>query len=274
MVAKNTGVAIAIILGFAINTRAEDTKTFQTLVVSCNPFSNINNQCKSDSAIKSQSNTIVQNRSRRRGRDRDRNRKIDSFYTGFSLGLGFPDGGVSTSTEEIPEAEYNNTFIGSLFGGIRLNKNISADAEFLLGLGGINTDDRDEFINEPGRFDIDGTFETEADYSAFAFYLNPRFELPLSKSFNLYLSPGVGVSQTIVTVSSSDEATEFASDLDTSNTGFTYQIKGGAAYTISDNIGVFGQLRYVSLPTDETEVVFPDDINFFSTEVGMRFNLF
>ena len=59
-----------------------------------------------------------------------------------------------------------------------------------------------------------------------------------------------------------------------SKTSFTYQIKGGVSYFISDTIGLFGQLRYTSLGTDETDSTIPDDIDFFSTEVGMRFNLF
>ena len=285
MVAKNTALAMALILGCSISTKAEEIETYQTLEVSCNPFSTLNSQCESDLIAQSEPDAEPEIDTeeqiipppRRRGRIRDRNRKIDGFYAGFSLGAGFPSGEIDFANTEAPPAEYSNSFVGSLLGGIKFSKNISADAEFLLVLGGINTDDFEDYANDPANgFNTDGSFESDASYSAFAFYLNPRFELPLNKSesFNLYLSPGIGLSQTIVTRSSEDSENQFLDDEDISNTSFTYQIKGGASYLISDTIGVFGQLRYASLGTDESESDFPDDINFFSTEVGMRFNLF
>ena len=285
IVAKNTALAIALILGCSLSTKAEDIKNNKTLEVSCNPYLTLDSQCESDLVVQSQTDVELETdneepstpRPRRRGRIRDRNRNIDGFYAGFTLGAGFPNGVIEFDNENLPDAEYSTSFVGSLFGGLKFNKNISADVEFLLGLGGINTDDLEDFINDPSNgFNIEGNYEEDNSYSAFAFYLNPRFELPLNRrgSLNLYISPGIGISQTIVTLNSEDDTGDFLNDLDISYTSFTYQIKGGASYFISDSIGIFGQLRYVSLPTDEGEFDFPDDINFFSTEVGMKFNLF
>ncbi len=268
--AQNATLAVAVVLGFSVSAKAEDVKTYETLQVSCNPFSDseLNAQCASNLSIQSQETQVAQ----ARRRPRKRKSKVAGYYGGFSLGVGFPDGGVEVTNSEgteFPTPEYDTGFAGSIFGGISFTKNLSADIELLLGIGNLDTDELNDFVNE-GNFDIVGEYEADGDYSAFAFYINPRFELPLTESgsFSLYASPGIGISQTNVNFNAEDEGVENTRDIDDSSTGFTYQIKGGVTVAISETIGVFGQLRYASLPTDEDV----DTINLFSTEAGLKFN--
>ena len=268
---KNTAIAIAIVLGFSIGAKAENTKNIEALQVSCNPFAvnNLDIECNSNLNIEPQAEQIAQGR-----RGRKRKSKVDGYYGGFSLGLGFPSGevGVGNDTDvQFPQPEYSNGFVGSLFGGVKLNKNLGADLEFLLSLGGVDSDELDDFTNDPANgIDIVGNFDSEGDYSAFALYLNPRFELPLNEngSLNLYASPGIGISQTNVNFTTDDDGEGNLSDIDSSTIGFTYQVKGGASFLISDTTGIFGQLRYASLPTDDNN----DSINTFSVETGVKFN--
>lgn len=273
-VLQNAALVIAIILGYSQSVQAEDNnKNDDVIQISCNPFAkdNINAQCGSNSlsTIEIEDNKIAQTR-----RGRRRKSKVAGYYGGFSLGVGFPSGDVELTNDvgtDFPDSEYNTGFIGSLFGGIKFSKNLSADIELLLGLGGLDTDALDDFTNDPNNnISIVGDYESEGDYSAFAFYLNPRFELPLNKNgtLSLYASPGIGISQTNVNFQADDDGTQNTIDLDLSNTGFTYQVKGGASLAISDTIGVFGQLRYANLPTDEDI----DDIDIVSVEGGLKFN--
>ncbi len=271
---QNAALAVAVILGYSQSVQAENTKKNDNVIqISCNPFASddINTQCSSDSVsiVEIEENKIAQTR-----RGRRRKSKVAGYYGGFSLGVGFPSGDVELTNDvgtDFPDSEYNSGFIGSLFGGIKFTKNLSADIELLLGLGGLDTDALDDFTNDPSNnISIVGDYESEGDYSAFAFYLNPRFELPLNQngSLSVYASPGIGISQTNVNFQADDDGIENTIDLDLSNTGFTYQVKGGASLSISDTIGIFGQLRYASLPTDEDI----DNINVVSTEVGLKFN--
>ena len=275
MIAKNTSLAVAAVLGFAINANAEDTKTYKTLQISCNPFANNNLVgCNLNSQSIAESEKIVA-QSRRGGKRGVRSKgKIDGYYGGFNLGIGFPNGGVGLSNDtgtEFPDAEYGNGFVGSVFGGIKFSRNFSADIEFLLGLGGLDADELNDFVNDPiNNIDIEGTYEADGDYSGLAVYLNPRFELPLTQSdrFSLYLSPGIGITQTNVNFNAEDDSNEFFDDNDSSSTGFAYQVKGGASYSFNRRTGVFGQLRYASLAADEDV----DDINIFSVETGLKFS--
>ena len=275
-IAKKATVAVAVVLSCSLGVKAEDTKQSNNnaIQVSCNPFANnnIDAQCDPSSySVVEQESLVAQTR---RGRGRKRKSKVEGYYAGFTLGAGFPSGEIEFSNNsgtEFPEGEYSTGFSGSIFGGIKFTRNLAADVELYLGIGGLDTDDYDDFVNDPANeLLIVGEYESDGDYSAFAFYINPRFELPLSESgsFSLYISPGIGISQTNVNFESEDEGVENIRDIDDSRTGFTYQVKGGATVAISETIGVFGQLRYTSLPTDDDV----DTINIFATEAGLKFN--
>ena len=298
---------MAVVLGFAINANAEDIKTYETLQVSCNPFASdsIDNQCSSNSNVEPEADLIAQSR---RGRGRRRKSKVDGYYAGFGLGGMFPGGSVDFNTESIvnlPEVDYNGGFSGSIFGGIKFNKSLAAELEFLLGFGSSDTEAFDaeianradiirEIANEaPDEVTINGNFEdSDINYSAFALYISPKFSLPISNKFDVYISPGIGLSQTNVnyesnsdlsigiqtddpninnTVNGFNNITD-DTDRDLSQTGISFQIKAGVSFQISETIGLFGQLRYATLPTESNDEFDTDSLNSFGTQAGLTFN--
>ena len=148
--AQNATLAVAVVLGFSLNAQAEDTKTYQTLQVSCNPFISSNlAKCDSNSlSIAELENQIVaQSRRGRRKGPRSKG-NIDGYYGGFSIGVGLANGEIDFD-DGSPNPEYANGFVGSVFGGIKFSNNFSADLEFLLARGGFDTDEADDFINDP-----------------------------------------------------------------------------------------------------------------------------
>jgi opacity protein-like surface antigen len=270
MIARNATLAVVLALSFALDTKAEDIKTDESIQVSCNPFTSndITAQCNSNLNVEPEQDLIAQRRGRKR------KSKVDGYYGGFSIGIGFGSGEIDLGegAEDFTNPEYSTSFVGSFFEGIKFNKNLSADLEFLLVFGGADSDALDNEFNEFARQNnTEANFETDSSYSTFALYFNPRFELPLSESgsFNLYVSPGIGLSQTNVSF-------EFTSDIpdvedektDASDTGITFQIKGGASIAITETIQAFAQARYLTLPTDEGF----DSINIFGTDAGLKFN--
>ncbi|MDJ0589156.1 MAG: outer membrane beta-barrel protein [Pleurocapsa sp. MO_226.B13] len=280
IIARNTTLAAAVVLGLSQGAKADDTKTYETLQVSCNPFASnkIDAQCSSNLDIKPEAEQIAQRRGRRR------KSRVQGYYAGFGLGVGFPSGEIDFGDiEEIEfdDPEYDTAFIGNIFGGIKFTKNLAADLEFFLALGGVDSDSLDDAFNQlVASVGAEGGLETDGDFSAFALYINPRFELPLSSNgkFNVYVSPGIGISQTNVNFEAQSDIVDFVddegndlnidTDEDASNTGFTFQIKGGASVAFSDTLGAFAQVRYTSLPTDDDF----DSINIFGTDAGLKFS--
>lgn len=290
LILKNLSIATVLVLGLSQTAEAEKPNEHTELNVSCNPFFNydLNSGCSLDREVAQiNQDTTTQVAQGRRGRKRKS--KVQGYYGGFSVGIGFPSGTAGENTDFTDEntgttvpliaPDYTTNFEGSIFGGIKFTKNIAADLEFLVALGGIS-DDLENSINDglvaiiPGFADSGFTAEVDGDFSAFAFYLNPRFELPVGENgkFSLYASPGIGLAQTNVNVTADvvaeGEETIAVQDQDASNTGISFQIKGGANYLISDTTSIFGQVRYANLPTDDGF----DSIDIFGVETGLNFN--
>ena len=59
MVAKSTALAVAVILGFSASLKAEETKIYKTLEVSCNPFATLNSQCESNLVAQSEEEEVT-----------------------------------------------------------------------------------------------------------------------------------------------------------------------------------------------------------------------
>lgn len=255
-VAQNTALAIAILLGLSQGAKAEDIKPKETIEVSCNPFAIdvSDSQCDSNSSIEPEPEQIAQRRGRRR------KSRVEGYYAGGSLGVFFPN--------DIEDEETNNAFGGSIFGGIRFSRYFSADIEAFGAFG----DFEDATDDDPNTEDV------ELDYSAIGFYINPRAELPLFQiagSFaSIYISPGIGISQSNISVDFNTPLNQGAtfeiSEIDATQLGFSFQIKGGVKVPISRTINVFGQVRYATLPTDD--FLLDDSLNLFSTEAGVSFN--
>ena len=127
---------------------------------------------------------------------------------------------------------------GSFFGGIKLKENIRLDAEIV------------------------GIFEgnsLEKAYFDLATFLSLRFSVPLSHKKGyplLYVSPGLGIS----------ELDERYTNRDDEDTHPTWQIEGGVAIPIYNNLGGYGGLKYVHQLNQAGD-------NFLGTEWGITLRL-
>lgn len=283
---KKISIAAVFFFGLTPTAKAEPSNNHQDLYIACNPAIAQGSQLNCN--FNPQATNINQGKETQIAqgtRGRKRKSKVDGYYGGFSGGIGFASGDAATDADretlgEDFSAEYNNSFDASLFGGIKFTDNISADLEFLLALGGIDTEDTNnvfrDLLAEQGT-DVDASFD--ADFNAFALYANPRFELPITKEkkLSLYISPGIGVSQTNANISLDSVEGLSAAQLrdvnaqverDESQTGISFQVKGGAEYQVSDTMDIFAQARYVTLPTGGEL----DSIKIFGLDTGLKFN--
>ena len=174
-----------------------------------------------------------------------------SGYAGATLGAFFPDidesrGFFTGNDTEVSDAAFGS----SIFGGIRFNRYLAADLEFSGFIG-----------------DVDSDLDEDEDYTLGAFFLNPRFTLPLGQKRNsvaLFLSPGLGISQLTSTVE--DEVDDFdRTTFVEDDLRFTWQIKGGVSVPVSSKFSILGQVRYASQTGD-------DAIDYVGTEVGVNFD--
>ncbi|MEO1670437.1 MAG: outer membrane beta-barrel protein, partial [Cyanobacteria bacterium J06631_2] len=172
-------------------------------------------------------------------------------YVGITLGVFFPD--IDESSEVFAG---DNTDIGdaafgsSIFAGISFSRYLATDIELSALIG-----------------DIDSDLDEDEGYVLGAFFLNPRFSLPLGSDRNslaLFLSPGIGISQ--LTSSLEDEVDDFdRTTFIEDDIRFTWQVKGGVSVPVSRKFSVLGQLRYASQTGD-------DAIDYFGAELGASFN--
>ena len=329
---KNLSLAAVLAIGLAQTAKADETNKHQNLRIACDPAINQNSRlnCSFNNLTEMNEDTVAQG-----SRGRRRKSKVQGYYGGFSLGIISPSGGLElTPTDGLDISstiDYSTGFAGGVFGGINFSEKIGAELEFLIGTGSGDADDfnqeygqefidplfqtfADDLINQAiaetpeaenlpdGALDITaaGGYELEADYTIFALYASPRFNLPVSDKFKVFVSPGIGIAQTNVTteVNFSPDL-EFSSNLltpeqldevnsearrgleeediesnevDLSQTGISFQIKAGAEYQISNSINVFGQFRYATLPTEDSNEFEIDDLNSFLGQAGLTFN--
>lgn len=174
-----------------------------------------------------------------------------SGYAGATLGVLFPDIDEESGLFAGSDTDVNDGFGGSLFAGVKFNRNLATDLEFSTFTGDIDSD-----------LNVD-----DESYTISSIMLNPRFILPLNdkdNSLDLFLSPGLGISNLRSRVE--DEVRDFdRTTVIEDDTRFTWQIKGGASVPISRKFSTLGQLRYTSQTGD-------DALDYFSTELGVVFD--
>lgn len=248
---KNLTIASCLILGLspvvcgqtATELRASTTSTESSL-------------WQSESAT--QLSQITRPRRSRTRRTR-RTRQTRKAYFGLGAGIFLP-GEVSLEEEGLSDdasLDYSNGFALSLFGGYKFFKYFAAELDMSLAFGSleVNNVPDEEIIND-----------LDLDYTAFGIYFNPRFELPLLQDkLRLYAAPGIGYSSV-----SSDNDTDFDFDGEvdniTSDSGFSYQLKAGAAYAVTNTVSIFGQARYNSFFLEDI-----DNLEGITLELGATF---
>lgn len=180
----------------------------------CNSFSVSYDQSALEKLQQSSNSDAEVAQRTRRTRSR---RKENKFYLGTNMGLFIP----FDSEPDVGFAPPN------IFGGYKFNKYVGADLEFFYFFGGTEVDD--------------------LGYFSFGFLANARFTYPFSQKTNsiyAFVSPGLGYGRANPTGDVADRL-----NLDGSG-GFTFQIKTGIGYPISDLIDIFGQLRYLNVGTE------------------------
>jgi opacity protein-like surface antigen len=307
---KNASIAAALVFGLAQTAQADQNNNYQDLYIACNPA--IDQASKLSCSFNLQPTEIKQGSDTEIAqgtRGRRRKSKVDGYYGGFSLGAISPSGGIEVigdptlpGLEDPSDIDYSTGFAGSIFGGVKFNEIIAAELEFLLGLGSGDTDgfnsEFQDFISsvrdsiEGTDVDLTGGLEAESDYSAFAIYASPRFNLPISEKFSVFISPGVGLSQTNINLKTEtdlsfsgegvpddlqgqfdqfDQQVAAANlDVDQSTTGISFKVKAGAEFQISDSIEIFGQASYVTLPVNDDTTA--DSLNSLLAQGGLIFN--
>ncbi|GAB4523636.1 MAG: hypothetical protein Tsb0014_01420 [Pleurocapsa sp.] len=254
---KNLFFALFIVLGVSSSSQAQNIENHQELQFSCS-FPKPS-PCLSDFNVSNQqldNDSLITQRIRRKIRKPNKD-----VYGGFSFGLFLPNSKLRVSDADV---SLNTGFGGSILAGVKFNKNLGADLEFLLGFGSLDTDELQKKLNRERPSD---RTELDGNYTLWGLYFNPRYEIFLSetKDFKAYLSPGIGVSRSSSTIEFDSQSTVVNSSRDFEKTGFSFQFKGGVAYPINKNANVFGQVRYANLPAEG------DNINLINTEIGIGF---
>ena len=191
-----------------------------------------NSECHLSSADENNQNSIIAQRRTRTSRSANQ-KTIQGYYGGISGGAFLspdPLGGL---------VDLNTGYGGSVFGGIKFPKNLSAETEFIFAFGGIDSSD-----------EISGA-KFDGDYNTFGLMINGRYDIPLSEknNFSLFVSPGIGfvrASQNLEV--SSEDFAEFGtlSSADISSTTLGFQLKAGASMPFSEKLQGFAQGRYIT----------------------------
>lgn len=250
-IVKNTTLASCLILGISQVARANNAELLPQSI----------SASKQGSQLESAKGEEVAQTSPRRTRTRRRPlRSTKKTYFGLGLGAFLSGDEISIPREDFTEdgsVEFSNGFTFSVFGGYRLSRYIAGELELSAAFGNA------EFENVPDEAILD---DLDIDYSVLSIYLAPRFELPLANDkFKLYASPGIGFS-TVSTDIDTDRNLDGEEDELTSDTGFSYQIKAGAAYNINQTVSIFGQARYNNFALGDL-----DNLDGIAVEVGASF---
>ena len=247
-------IVTATALGWGNVTSAQEIRTLEDYLSECVSESDdeLNPECERlqrENQLESERRT----RPSRRSNSEPESQKKDGIggYAGITLGVFFPDIDESREFFRGNDTEVDDAAFGSsAFAGVRFNRYLATDIE-LSGFVG----------------DVDSDLDEDETYSLGAFFLNPRFILPLGQernSLSLFLSPGIGVSQATSTVE--DEVDDFdRTTFIEDDTRFTWQIKGGIIVPVGSKFGILGQTRYASQTGDNA-------IDYLSAEVGVNFN--
>lgn len=250
--------SLAIALSWGNVAQAQEIRTLEDYLEECIPESDddeLNPECE---RLQEQSQNSDEDEDESDSKDKLRSPSESESeksglggYAGATLGVFFSDIDESRGFFTGDDTEVDDAAFGSsVFAGIRFNRYLATDIELSGFIG-----------------DVDSDLDEDENYTLGAFFLNPRFILPLGQkrnSLSFFLSPGVGVSQLTSTVE--DEVDDFdRTTLIEDDARFTWQVKGGVTVPVSSKFSILGQVRYASQTGD-------DAIDYLGTEVGVNFD--
>lgn len=241
---KTTAIAIILALGLPLAAKA-DTNKYENYQVGCDSSAecsnfNVNFEQQSDEAEVAQG---------RRTRTRRTRAGSDSkIYVGGSLAPFFPF-----------DDELDIGFGGGLFAGYKLTRNISVEVDVFDYFGGLDDEievDGSDFSTDDSGYNLFGA----AANGIYRFYLKPND----SRSLYIFAGLGVGIGVSSITGDIGDALDD--AGLDTADTGFLFQGKGGVGYPLTNNIDLFGQTRFFRV------LVEGDDPDGVALDFGASFN--
>jgi hypothetical protein len=210
---KTTLLAALLVLT-PVAVRAQDADNYESYRVSCNSGAECN-----DFDVNYQEDEVAQRTRNRRTR---RTRAADTkYYVGGNIAPFFPfDGDLDIG------------FGGGIFGGYKFTDNISAEVEIFDYFGGTETDDLGY-----------NNFGATAN-GVYRYYIDQR------NPQSLYVFGGLGVG--IGVASATGDVADDLDDagVDTSETGFLVQGKGGVGYPVTDKIDAFAQTKFFNIFID------------------------
>lgn len=226
-------ICLALLLfTIPIKANAESVPNTYSLLNSCRLENNTSSECYLSSTDEDHQNLTISQQRTRTSR-RNKQKTIQGYYGGIS-------GGVFLSPDPLGgRVDLNTGYGGSVFGGVKFPKNLSAEAEFIFALGGIDSSD-----------EISGV-EFDGDYNTFGLMINGRYDIPVSEKggFKLFVSPGIGLVRASQNIEvSNDDFPEFGtlSSADISTTTFGFQLKAGASIPFGEKLQGFAQGRYMT----------------------------
>lgn len=211
--------AMILAIGIPVAAQAQETN-YENYQVSCDSSTSCSDFTVNDQ--QSADDEVAQSRTRRTRRTR--RSQASKFHIGGHLAPFFPF-----------DDELDVGFGGGIFGGYKLNKNISLEVDVYDYFGGTELDDLG--------YNLFGA----AASGVYRYHINPSS----SRSPYIFAGLGVGVGVANATGDVADDAED--AGFDTSATGFLLQGKGGVGYPITDNIDLFGQTRFFNIFLDEDD---------------------
>lgn len=231
---KNTVLAIILAMACPLAAQAQNTNDYENYQVACDSIS----EC-SDFEVNYEQQPdeeqISQSRRTRRSR-RSRNNK-SKYYLGGHLAPFIPF-----------DDELDVGFGGGIVAGYKFTNNISAEIDVFDYFGGTETDDLGY-----------NHFGATAS-GVYRYYVNSNS----SRSPYIFAGLGIGVGVTSSTGDVADDLDD--AGIDTSETGFLFQGKGGVGYPISNKIDLFGQTRFFNIFLDD------DDADGVAIDFGVTYN--
>jgi outer membrane immunogenic protein len=193
-----------------------------------------------------------------------------NLYFGAGAGLFFPSisgtvaitGGTNNPQSGTVNFDTSSAIGYNVFAGL---KTFFGRAELEV-LGSKNSINKSNATSNGQTASIAST----GDITNFAVMLNGYYDISTGSKFVPYIGGGIGYGSTTVTANNDTQ----------SGSGLTYQLKAGAAYTISDNTDIYLQYRYLNNPNitgnapgaNGSTVTGSLNSNSSSIEVGTRYS--
>ncbi|MGY6529042.1 MAG: outer membrane protein [Cyanobacterium sp.] len=159
---------------------------------------------------------------------------FNNWYAGASLGVFFPSDGF-----------LDNGFGPSAYLGYQFSPNLGGEIGLLY-----------------AGSDLSGR---TGDANILSVIASARYSAPFegSANWNYFGTAGVGFTRSSITAPARTVGNVFQPAIDSRDTSFSFEVKGGVGYEFTTNTSAFAQLRYLNVSGGNS--------NYFSTELGVHY---